>query len=154
MREPVRESPFVFMVLPGPCPVPEVFAPVLLVVPIPVPVAPDKFPAPAPVDPAAPPPIPEPPPPLPPPAPPPPPAAKEVAAIVKLARTKVVFNNFILKSPFLVSPEWDWQKCKQPVKRGVVMPNTDSRSGPGIDCPARLLLLPEFLTGNRKGEAV
>jgi len=27
------------------------------------------------------------------------------------------------------------------------MPYTDSRSGPGIDCPARLLRLPKFLTG-------
>ena len=37
------------------------------------------------------------------------------------------------------------------MKRGVVMPYTDTRSGPGIDCPARLLRLPEFLTGNHEG---
>jgi hypothetical protein len=48
----------------------------------------------------------------------------------------------------LVSPDWDWQECKQPVKRGVVMPYTDSWSGPGIDCPARLLWMPKFLSGN------
>jgi len=51
----------------------------------------------------------------------------------------------------VVSPGCDWQKCKQPVKWGVVIAYTDSWSGPGIDCPARLLRLPEFLTGNHEG---
>lgn len=35
----------------------------------------------------------------------------------------------------------------QPVKRGVVMPYPDSRSGPGIDCPARLLRMPKIPAG-------